>query len=231
MKHSNKAFEAAQDFLTKAFVILLGVLIVFLACTVTGLFGSIAGFMFLGLLIAWLLFAGLIHFFFRDPNPRVPAGTNLVVSPGHGKVDVIDETTEPEFMGGRCRRVSMFLSVLNVHVQNAPVSGKVSVLKRKPGAYLSALKSESAAANENVLIGFESNDAVRRKIGVRLVAGVVARRIVPWVEAGEEVALGDRVSLIQFGSRVEVYLPLSAKVKIKLGDKVKGGETVVAVFE
>jgi phosphatidylserine decarboxylase len=231
MKHSNKAFEAAQDFLTKAFVILLGVLILFLACTVTGLFGSIAGFMFLGLLIAWLLFAALIHYFFRDPNPRVPTGINLVVSPGHGKVDVIDETTEPEFMGGRCRRVSMFLSVLNVHVQNAPVSGKVSVLKRKPGAYLSALKSESAAANENVLIGFESNDAVRRKIGVRLVAGVVARRIVPWVEAGEEVALGDRVSLIQFGSRVEVYLPLSAKVKIKLGDKVKGGETVVAVFE
>jgi phosphatidylserine decarboxylase len=231
MKHSNKAFEAAQDLLTRAFVILLGVLILLLAGTVLGLFGSIAGFLFLGLLILWLLFAAITHYFFRDPNPRVPGGPNLVVSPGHGKVDVIDETKEPEFMGGPCRRISIFLSVMNVHVQNAPVSGKVSLLKHKPGAYLNAMKSGSAAANENVLMGFESNDSVRRKVGVRLVAGVLARRIVPWAAAGEEVARGDRISLIQFGSRVEVYLPLTAKIKIKLGDRVVGGETVVAVFD
>ena len=231
MKHTNKAHEAAQDLLTRAFVILLGILILLLAGTVIGIFGSIAGFMFLGLLILWLLFVAFTHYFFRDPDPKVPTGTNLVVSPGHGKVDVIDETKEPEFMGGPCRRISIFLSVFNVHVQNAPVSGKVSLLKHKPGAYLSALKSESAAANENVLIGIDANDAVHRKVGVRLVAGVVARRIMPWVAAGEEVARGDRISLIQFGSRVEVYLPLSAKIQLKLGDRVVGGETVVAVFE
>ena len=166
-----------------------------------------------------------------DPKPRVPAGANLVVSPGHGKVDVIDTVTEPLFMGGECQRVSMFLSVFDVHVQNAPVGGKVAFFKYTTGQLLNAMKAESAAFNENVLLGFEAADPHGQKIGVRLIAGVIARRIVPFVQAGDEVARGQRISLIQFGSRADVYLPPGAKIKVKLGDHVTGGQTVIAGFE
>jgi phosphatidylserine decarboxylase len=152
------------------------------------------------------------------------------VSPAHGKVDVVDTTTEPKFMNGECRRVSIFLSVLDVHVQNAPVSGKVAYFKYTEGQFLNAMKTECATCNENVLIGIEAADPPATKIGLRLIAGVLARRIVPWVDTGDEFARGDRISLIQFGSRCDVYLPMSANVKVKLGDRVVGGETILAVF-
>jgi len=183
------------------------------------------------LLGIWFIFALFTLYFFRDPSARVPAGAGLVVSPGHGKVDVIDNVDEPQFMGRECQRISMFLSVLNVHVQNAPVSGKVAYLKHTEGQFLNAMKTECATHNENVYIGFDSTDPREEKIGIKLIAGVLARRIVPFVEMGDDLARGDRISLIQFGSRVDVYLPHGAKIKVKIGDKVVGGETVLAAFE
>ena len=183
------------------------------------------------LLLAWFFFALFTLYFFRDPNAKVPTGAGLVVSPGHGKVDVIDTVNEQQFMGRECQRISMFLSVLNVHVQNAPVSGKVTYVKHTEGQFLNAMKTECATCNENVYIGFEASDPRDEKIGMKLIAGVLARRIVPFVEPGDELARGDRISLIQFGSRVDVYLPHSAKIKVKLGDRVVGGETVLAAFE
>ncbi len=183
------------------------------------------------LLIIWVLFALFTLYFFRDPNPRVPVGANLVLAPAHAKVDVIDTTVEPLFMGGECQRVSMFLSVLDVHVQYAPVGGTVAYLKYTTGQFLNAMKTESATHNENVLLGFEASEPRGQKIGVRLIAGVIARRIVPYVKEGEEVARGERVSLIQFGSRADVYLPATAKINVKLGEHVVGGETILAVFE
>ncbi len=183
------------------------------------------------LLLLWFAFAVFTLYFFRDPNARVPKGSGLVVSPGHGKVDVIDTLVEPQFMGGECQRISMFLSVLNVHVQNAPVTGKVTYLKYTEGQFLNAMKTECATCNENVYIGFESSDPPNEKIGAKLIAGVLARRIIPYVEAGDLLARGDRMSLIQFGSRVDVYLPHSAKIKVKIGDRVVGGESVLAAFE
>ena len=228
MKHSGKARRAA----IKMLVITLALV---LLVPVAGFFATLVGLSLLALFwilfAVWCVFALFTLYFFRDPNARVPAGPNLVVSPGHGKVDVIDTLTEPEFMEGECQRLSMFLSVLNVHVQNAPVSGKVAFLKYTEGQFLSAMRTECASCNENVLIGFESSDPSGVRMGIRLIAGVLARRIVPWVVVGDEVARGDRVSLIQFGSRVDVYLPRSAQIKVKLGDKVVGGETVLAVFE
>jgi phosphatidylserine decarboxylase len=182
-------------------------------------------------IVLWILFALFTLYFFRDPTPRVPKGTNLVVAPAHGKVDVVGTTTEPDFMGGECQRVSIFLSVMNVHVQNAPVSGKVAWFKYTAGQFINALKAESAIHNENVLLGFEASEPRGQKVGVRLIAGVIARRIVPFVQQGEEVARGDRISLIQFGSRADVYLPASAKIQVKVNDRVVGGQTVLAVFE
>lgn len=108
---------------------------------------------------------------------------------------------------------------------------QVACFKHTPGQYLSALKAESAQFNENVLIGLEAAEPRGEKIGVRLIAGVIARRIVPWISENDIVQRGERISLIQFGSRVDVYLPRRAKIKVQLGDKVAGGETPIAAFD
>ncbi|HOX55446.1 MAG TPA: phosphatidylserine decarboxylase [Candidatus Paceibacterota bacterium] len=232
MKHSGKARKAAFKLILWSLIALvvlwvLGALFV-AAATLLGAMGLAT---IPVVIVLWILFALFTLYFFRDPNPRVPAGANLVLAPAHGKVDVIGTTTEPDFMGGECQRISIFLSVIDVHVQNAPVSGKVAWYKYTMGQFLNALKAESATCNENVLLGFEASEPPGRKVGVRLIAGVIARRIVPFVQLGDEVARGDRIGLIQFGSRADVYLPAGAKIQVKLGDHVVSGQTVLAVFE
>ncbi len=181
--------------------------------------------------VLWVLFVLFTFYFFRDPDPLPPTGPGLVIAPGHGKVDTIDITTEPDFMGGECQRISIFLSVFDVHVQNAPVTGRIAFFKHKPGQYLNAMRADCAQFNENVLIGIESVDPRETKVGLRLIAGLIARRIVPFVAQNDPVLRGERISLIQFGSRVDVYLPKNAKVKVQLGDRVVGGLTVLAAFE
>ena len=232
MKHSGKARKAAFKLILISLIALIVVWgLGFITAAVTAIIATVAVAITPVVIIVWVLFAIFTVYFFRDPNPRVPAGANLVLAPAHGKVDVIGTTTEPEFMGGECQRVSIFLSVIDVHVQNAPVSGKVAWLKYTTGQFLNALKAESAIYNENVLLGFEASEPRGQKVGVRLIAGVIARRIVPFVEQGDEVIRGDRISLIQFGSRADVYLPRNAKIQVKLDDRVVGGQTVLAVFE
>src|SRR5215469_13935772 len=228
MFHAGKARKAAFKmlFITLVLVVLVpvaGALALVIGLSMLAIFWILLG--------VWFVFALFTLYFFRDPSARVPAGAGLVVSPGHGKVDVIDNVTETQFMGRECQRISMFLSVLNVHVQNAPVSGKVAYLKYTEGQFLNAMKTECATHNENVYIGFDSTDPRDEKVGIKLIAGVLARRIVPFVAVGDDLARGDRISLIQFGSRVDVYLPHGAKIKVKIGDKVVGGETVLAAFE
>jgi phosphatidylserine decarboxylase len=224
MKHSGKARKAAFRLILIA---LIGLLVMAAIDAVVGLGGALGG----GAVVLWVLFTAFTFYFFRDPDARVPAGANLVLAPGHGKVDVIGTTTEPAFMGGECQRVSIFLSVFDVHVQNAPVSGKLAYFKYTTGQFLNALKAESAIYNENALLGFEASEPRGQKVGVRLISGLIARRIVPFARQGDEVARGDRVSLIQFGSRADVYLPRNARIKVQLNDRVVGGETVLAVFE
>jgi phosphatidylserine decarboxylase len=222
MKHSGKAFKAAGRILLLGFVlfVVLGA-ILGVAGLGSGLAGGIAG-------VPFVAFALFTLYFFRDPEARVPSGPGIVVAPAHGKIDIIDEIDEPKVMGGRCRRISIFLSVFDVHVQQAPVSGRVTLVEHTPGKFLNAMKAESATENENVLIGFESTDPKVRRIGVRLLTGLIARRIIPWARADETVAKGERISLIQFGSRVDLYLPLEAVVAVKLGDRAVGGETLMA---
>lgn len=210
-------------------------LLVVVAILIASLAAQLLGALVLALLpllgLLWVGFALFTLYFFRDPKPRVPQGTGLVVAPGHGKVDLVDVFSEPRFLEGECQRISIFLSVLDVHVQNAPVTGRVALLKHTPGQFMSALRSDCGLHNENVLLGLEADDPAGEKLGVRLIAGVLARRIVPWVKPGDAVQRGDRISLIQFGSRVEIYLPLRAKIRVQVGDRVVGGETVLAVFE
>ena len=225
MKHAGNAGRAGRRLIFWTLVLLLvvmgaGVVAVFIGSVITFLAGAMTG--------LWVLFALFTLYFFRDPNPRVPMEPDVIVAPGHGKVDLIDETEEVTFIGGRCQRVSIFLSVFNVHVQQAPVAGRVALVKHTSGQFLNALKAESAIHNENVLVGFESKEKAGEKISIRLIAGLIARRIVPFVTEGDEVARGERVSLIQFGSRVDLYLPLGTRIQVKVGDKVVGGQTVVA---
>jgi phosphatidylserine decarboxylase len=232
MKHSGKARKAGFKLILISLIVLAVVWALgFITAAVTAIIATIAVAITPIVIVAWILFALFTLYFFRDPKARVPAGPNLVVAPAHGKVDVIGMGTEPEFMGGECQRVSIFLSVIDVHVQNAPVSGKVAWFKYTTGQFLNALKAESAIYNENVLLGFEASEPRGEKIGVRLIAGVIARRIVPFVKQGDEVVRGDRISLIQFGSRADVYLPRNARIKVKMDDHVVGGQTVLAEFE
>ena len=225
MKHSGKAAQSALTLIGLAGTLVLVLLAVAFLAKVIGAFVlGLAGV----LLVLWVLFTLFTFYFFRDPDPDPPAGKNLVLAPGHGKVDTIDTTTEPDFLGGECRRISIFLSVFDVHVQNAPVAGRIAYFKHSPGQYLNAMRADSSKYNENVLIGIESGEPAGGKIGVRLIAGLIARRIVPWIAQNDLVQRGERISLIQFGSRVEVYLPPAAKIKVQLGDRVVGGESILA---
>ncbi len=225
MKHSGKASQAALKLIITSLVLLVAILA---AGLIAKFLGGIVLALASALVFIWLIFVLFTLYFFRDPNPTVPSGKNLVVSPAHGTIDVIDETSENEFIGGKCKRVSIFLNVFNVHVQQSPVAGRVAFLKHTSGLFINAMKTDSAVHNENVLIGFLPSENPAEKIGVRLIAGLIARRIIPWVAVNDTVAAGERISLIQFGSRVDLYLPLNYTVRAKIGDKVVGGETIIA---
>jgi phosphatidylserine decarboxylase len=228
MKHYGKARKAAFKLILIS-LILVGLLLGL------GFSAAIVGSVIVAstpiLILVWVAFGIFTLYFFRDPEARPPVGNRLVVAPAHGKVDVIDTVNEPLFMGGECQRVSIFLSVFNVHVQNAPITGKISFFKYTTGQFLNALRTDSATHNENVLLGFQCAEPAGVKMAVRLIAGLIARRIVPYVQEGDEVQRGERISLIQFGSRADVYLPANARIKVKLDDRVVGGDTVLAEFD
>jgi phosphatidylserine decarboxylase len=224
MKHAGKARRAGLKIALLSLVIVVAVTAIW-----SFLAGRLLGAVAAGLGGLWLLFMLFSLSFFRDPNALVPSDEGAYVSPAHGTVDVIDETTEKVVMGGRCRRVSIFLSVFDVHVQNAPIGGRVTYVKHCPGKFVNAMRSDCGEYNEHVLVGIESDEAAEERLALRLIAGLIARRIVPWVAEGDRLVKGERISLIQFGSRVDLYMPLSSRVQVKLGQKVKGGETIIAL--
>jgi phosphatidylserine decarboxylase len=225
MKHKGRARQAAWRLVRWTLTVLLLILGGGIAAT---LIGSLVAGVTMMLIALWFIFALFILYFFRDPNPSVPTNPGVYLAPAHGRVDVVDQIEEPDFLGCPCRRVSIFLSVFNVHVQYAPVAGQIAWVKHRSGQYLNAMNLEAAVYNENVHIGMESAEQPGEKIGVRLIAGLIARRIVPWVNVGETVERGERISLIQFGSRCDLYLPMSVKIQVQPGDRVRGGETIVA---
>jgi phosphatidylserine decarboxylase len=232
MIYKGEALRAAQRLilLTLVGVCALGLLgLAFSgAAVVAKLLGGVFVWLALVLTAIWILFALFTLYFFRDPDPNTPTEAGLVICPGHGKVDFVDKLPESQFPGGPCHRISIFLSVLDIHVQNAPVSARVISVTHAEGKFLNAMQADSAMHNENVLIGLDSKETPGEKIGVRLIAGLLARRIVPFIKAGEEIKRGQRISLIQFGSRCDIYVPLNYTVKVKVGDKVVGGETIIA---
>ena len=170
-----------------------------------------------------LVFLALFVFsFFRDPNRVIPAEPGAVVSPADGRVVVV---TEEENAGRPGQRVSIFLAIWNVHVNRAPASGTIAKMDYQPGKFLAAMRERASFENEqNVFtLSTESGEMVFKQI-----AGLIARRVVSWKKVGEQVMRGERIGLVRFGSRVDVWLPKGAEILVKVGENVKGGASLIA---
>ncbi len=186
------------------------------AAGVLGWPGIAAAFGAVALFIAW---------FFRNPKRSAPTSDRAVVAPGDGKIVEICEEPEPRFLKDRRVRISIFLNIFDVHVNRIPCEGTVERVAYQPGRFLVASRPEATLQNEqNALL-------IRAAQGAQVlcvqIAGLIARRIVCWVAPGERVACGERFGLIRFGSRMDVFLPVDTKLAVKVGDHVKGGETLL----
>jgi phosphatidylserine decarboxylase len=186
----------------------------------------------------WIPFgidAGLWLFvisFFRDPHRVIPVEATALVSPADGTITHVGEVEEPDFPGGQAFRISIFLSVFNVHVNRSPRTATVTAVRYFRGCFLDARDAECARRNEQLWIDFEEENPPR-VLRVKQIAGAIARRIVCWLKPGDVVQTGERFGMIKFGSRTDVLLPAGEKIEllVKVGDKVKGGSTVLLHFK
>lgn len=179
---------------------------------------------FLG--IASILFFLFIVRFFRKPNRKIKVENGVIYAPADGKVLVIEETEEEEYFKDKRIQVSIFMSVWNVHINWFPITGLIKYYKYHPGQFLMARVPKSSTLNERTTVVLEDKD--KKEILVRQIAGIVARRIICYAKEGNQVNQNSEMGFIRFGSRVDVFLPLDAKVEVKLGDKTKGTGTILA---
>lgn len=178
--------------------------------------------------IAPLALAAFFLWFFRDPPRKIPAGAGLIVAPGDGKVT---ETASIETLDGPRQRISIFLSVFDVHVNRAPIAGVLSSISYQKGKYLNAMNPDSAVRNEqNVVTVRGAGPDAGVEVTFKQIAGLLARRIVFRPRQGDAVERGQRVGLIKFGSRIDVVIPARAVLRVKVGDRVKGGSSVLAAI-
>jgi phosphatidylserine decarboxylase len=187
--------------------------------------------------IAWLLWLGgalligtyfMMMYFFRVPSRTPVSDDNAIIAPADGSVVIIQETEENEYLKCKCLQVSVFMSLFNVHINWFPVSGTIEYRRHHHGKYLVAWHPKSSEKNERTTIVVNHHG---KKILFRQIAGYIARRIVCYAEEGMQAEQGQEAGFIKFGSRVDLFLPLEAKLKVKLGDKVKGTQTVIATIE
>ena len=178
--------------------------------------------------LLFLLFIIILQFF-RSPRRNITPDDLKIIAPADGKVVVVEQTEETECMYDNRIQVSIFMSPLNVHVNRYPVGGTISYFKYHPGKYLMAWNPKASSENERTTILVDT--MVHGEILIRQIAGALARRIVCYATEGEKVHQADEMGFIKFGSRVDVFLPLSAAIKVKPGDKVTGGETVIGIFK
>jgi phosphatidylserine decarboxylase len=184
-----------------------------------------------------LLLALWVAYFFRDPERIGERGPSLVVSPADGKLVMITTIDEPSFIKGPAIRLSIFMNVFNVHVNRYPVDGVVTYIHYNKGRFFNAAAEKSSLENEQMSVGIETDSispvgsprvGTAKRILVRQIAGLIARRIVTYSKVGERVRQGDRLGIIRFGSRVDVFLPPSSAIRVKVGDLTTAGVTVLA---
>jgi len=171
-----------------------------------------------------LLLALWVAYFFRDPERTGERGPSLVVSPADGKLIMITEVEEPSFIQGRAIRLSIFMNVFNVHVNRYPVDGVVKYVHYNKGKFFNAAAEKSSLENEQMSVGLQTGSY---RLLVRQIAGLIARRIVTYSKPDERVKQGDRMGIIRFGSRVDVFLPHGSTVRAKLGDVTTAGVTIL----
>ena len=170
----------------------------------------------------FVFLAAFVLYFFRDPERLAPADSAAVVSPADGRVlEVVDEP----FDSRPGRRVSIFLSIWDVHVNRAPLAGRIAKVEYRPGRFYAALRARASAENEQNVIHLETR---RGEIVFKQIAGWIARRVLCWKSEGDAVALGERVGMIRFGSRVDLWLPAEAEIMVRPGEHVKGGSSILA---
>jgi phosphatidylserine decarboxylase len=173
------------------------------------------------------LLALWVAYFFRDPERTGERGGDIVVAPADGRVVQVAEVDEPAFIHGRAIRISIFMNVFNVHVNRYPVSGSVKYVHYNPGKFLNAATEKSSLENEQSSVGIDTGKA---RVLVRQIAGLIARRIVTYSREGERVQQGERMGIIRFGSRVDVFLPPRSTVRVRAGENTVAGTTVVATL-
>jgi len=183
-----------------------------------------------GLFAAWALWFFVLLFlctvaFFLDPDRTAPTDPNLIVAAADGRVMDIVEIDENEVLKNKSRRVGIFLSVFDVHTNRAPIDGRVIYRQHRAGLCLDARRPDCSEKNESMIWAFQNPHVT---IVVRQVTGAIARRIVAWAKVGDYLKTGERFGMIRFGSRTELYLPLSATILVKVGDHVAGGATPIA---
>src|SRR5690349_11508667 len=194
--------------------------------------GALALALVSGAAVAWVLAVPFVivgaffAFFFRDPDRRSPGDAAVVLSPADGRVLVAGDASA-DSPPGTWQQVSIFLSPVDVHVNRIPVSGRVTRVTYTPGAFLPAYRHDAATRNERSEIWIDHDG---QTIVARQIVGILARRVVCRVQNGATVRAGDRYGIMKFGSRMDVFLPLSAAIQVKVGDVVRGGETVIAVL-
>ncbi len=174
------------------------------------------------------LVTAFVSWFFRNPPRVIPQGAGLVVSPGDGKVLAVEEEFEPRYLKDRGIRISIFLNVFDVHINRIPCEGTIEDVQYQPGLFLVASKPHATLKNEQNAVMIKTVEGA--KVLCVQVAGLIARRIVWWVNPEEHAVRGERYGLIRFGSRIDTYVPLGTAIKVAVGDRVKGGETILGVL-
>lgn len=170
---------------------------------------------------------GFTVYFFRDPERAIPNVSNTVLSPADGKVIAIQDEFEKAYVNASTTRVSIFLSLFDVHVNRIPISGRIGYFRYQAGSFVQAYKSEASSANEQTIIGIENDDT---KILFKQIAGILARRIVCNVREGNVVKQGERFGMIMFGSRVDIFIPKKFEIRVQLNQKVRGGLSIIGVM-
>ncbi|MEO9954405.1 phosphatidylserine decarboxylase family protein [Nonlabens sp.] len=189
---------------------------------------SIPEWLQIGLSVVTIGFLFIILQFFRNPKRNTELNDKTIVSPVDGKVVVIEKVTDNEYFKGERLMISVFMSPINVHVTRYPISGKVAYSKYHPGKYLVAWHPKASEENERTTVVINHKNQIQ--VMYRQIAGALAKRIVNYAQENEQIVQGSDSGFIKFGSRVDVYLPIDTPVTVKLNEKVKGGETVLATF-
>jgi phosphatidylserine decarboxylase len=175
---------------------------------------------------SYLVFYLIVLQFFRSPKISIDNNAKNIIAPADGKVVVIEDADEPEYLKGNRKQISIFMSPFNVHVNRMPVAGSISYYKYHPGKYLVAWHPKSSTENERTTVVAKMSNGT--EVLFRQIAGALARRIKCYVQEGQQLEQGQEFGFIKFGSRVDIFLPLNATICVKVGDKTKGGKTVIA---